>query len=61
MIEMSDSSIKELKVPKTLKPFYSVSDSDEDKERKAEKLQQVDGNGNGLTIELSTSYISSST
>ena len=58
--DMSDSSIKESKVPKTLKPFYSVSDSDEDKERKAEKLRQVDGNGNGSTIELSISYVSSS-
>ena len=57
---VSDSSIKEAKIPKTLKQFYSISDSDEDKERKGNKLRQVDGNGNGSTIELSTSTFSSS-
>ena len=58
----SDSSIKEAKIPKTLKQFYSVSDSDEDKEKKGNKLRHVvDGNGNGSTIiELSTSTFSSS-
>ena len=56
----SDSSIKEAKIPKTLKQFYSVSDSDEDKERKGNKLRQVDGNGNGSTIELSIHAFSSS-
>ena len=50
--DMSDSSIKEWKVPKTLKPFYSVSDSDEEKDRKSEKLRKVDGNGNGSSSSM---------
>ena len=62
----SDCSISEQKVPKTLKPFYSVSDSDDDK-KKNKQLRQLDGNGNGSachsfsTIELNTSCVSSST
>ena len=62
----SDCSISEQKVPKTLKPFYSVSDSDDDK-KKNKQLSQLDGNGNGSAchsfsmIERNTSCVSSST
>ena len=62
----SDCSITEQKVPKTLKPFYSVSDSEDDK-KKNKQLSQLDGNGNESachsfsTIELNTSCVSSST
>ena len=40
----SDTSISEQKVPKTLKPLYTVSDDEEDKDRK-DMPGQVDGNG----------------
>ena len=40
----SDTSISEQKVPKTLKPLYTVSDDDDDKDRK-DMPAQVDGNG----------------
>ena len=40
----SDTSISEQKVPKTLKPLYTVSDDDKDKDRK-NMPGQVDGNG----------------
>ena len=62
----SDCSISEQKVPKTLKPFYSVSDSDDDK-KKNKQLSQLGGNGNGSAchsfsmIEFNTSCVSSST
>ena len=46
----SDSSIKEAKVPKTLKQFYSVSDSDDEKTKQGNILRQLDGNGNSSTI-----------
>ena len=45
----SDSSIKETKKPKTLKPFYTVSDSDESDDKK-KKLHQLDGNGSDCVI-----------
>ena len=49
----SDSSIKETKMPKTLKPFYTVSDSDENEEKR-KNLQQVDGNGSDCVVMSTT-------
>ena len=45
----SDSSIKEGKQPKTLKPFYTVSDSDENEEKR-KNLNQLDGNGDCIIV-----------
>ena len=45
----SDSSIKETKQPKTLEPFYTVSDSDENEE-KHKNLNQLDGNGDCIVV-----------
>ena len=45
----SDSSIKETKQPKTLKPFYTVSDLDENEE-KHKNLNQLDGNGDCIVV-----------
>ena len=47
----SDSSIKEDKLPKTLKPFYSVSSSDEN-DAKQKNLKQLDGNGDSSIVSV---------
>ena len=47
----SDSSIKEDKLPKTLKPFYSVSSSDEN-DTKKKNLNQLDGNGDSSIVSV---------
>ena len=55
----SDSSIKETKQPKTLKPFYTVSDSD-DNEEKCKNLKQLDGNGDCIVVSAGSVSLGSS-
>ena len=55
----SDSSIKETKQPKTLKPFYTVSDSDENEE-KCKNLNQLDGNGDCIVVSAGSVSLGSS-
>ena len=44
--ELSDTSVKEKKQPKILKPLYTVSSSDEDTSK--DRLKQLDGNGSSV-------------
>ena len=55
----SDLSIKETKQPKTLKPFYTVSDSDENEE-KCKNLNQLDGNGDCIVVSAGSVSLGSS-
>ena len=55
----SDSSIKETKEPKTLKPFYTVSDSVENEE-KCKNLNQLDGNGDCIVVSAGSVSLGSS-
>ena len=55
----SDSSIKETKQPKTLKPFYTVSDSDKNEE-KCKNLNQLDGNGDCIVVSAGSVSLGSS-
>ena len=55
----SDSSIKETKQPKTLKPFYTVSDSDENEEKR-KNLNQLDGNGDCIVVSAGSVSLGSS-
>ena len=55
----SDLSIKETKQPKTLKPFYTVSDLDEN-EKKRKNLNQLDGNGDCIVVSAGSVSLGSS-
>ena len=55
----SDSSIKETKQPKTLKSFYTVSDSEEN-EDKCKNLNQLDGNGDCIVVSAGSVSLGSS-
>ena len=55
----SDSSIKETKQPKTLKPFYTMSDLDENEE-KCKNLNQLDGNGECIVVSAGSVSLGSS-
>ena len=55
----TDTSVKEEKQPKTLKAFYTVSDSD-DNDEKRRKLNQLDGNGDCAVLSAESFSVGSS-